>query len=588
MRIIALSSFLASLFLASATAQIQLQHDKKVYVSADKKVYINKDQPIYFRISTSPDANAPSYILPSEQTAQYANPMYFDTEGRNTLRSPSAVDSITKKTILPKQDVQFDMYADGINPATTMHITGSDKHISHNKIYYGQGLKMALKAKDGISGVDKTYISINETPYTDFAAITSPFEMQKEYTIKYYSVDNVGNVEVPLTISFETDYTAPLTNFKILGESKGNVLSSKASISLTSIDTLSGVKAIMYSINDASAKVYTAPIPLSVLKDGKSKIRYYAIDYVGNKEEERIIAASTETMGENTDASAFSFYIDKEAPTISSEIIGDQHKGKQLYISARSKFQINAIDEKSGVDKVLYSINNSTLKDIYAEPFTLNNSGAQSIFFASSDNVGNFALAKTQQLYVDASQPSTKHAFIGNQYKSRDTLFITSNTKLSLTSIDAGSGISSIKYIIDGKTPENYTQSIQFDREGFHSVEYGATDNVNNAEETKKCTFIIDNTPPQILYHFSVKEIGEKTVRNEKYTIYPSNAMLYLAATDNNSGSESISYRVNDQKETLNQIPIKGFTPGNYQVEVLANDVLKNKTSLIIRFSIEK
>jgi len=88
--------FLFVLNLSLTFAQTQLKHEKKIYVSPEGKVFVNKHLPIYVKISTSPDDKSPSVTLPSIITAKYANPMYFDSEGRNTLRSPWAVDTSTK------------------------------------------------------------------------------------------------------------------------------------------------------------------------------------------------------------------------------------------------------------------------------------------------------------------------------------------------------------------------------------------------------------------------------------------------------------------------------------------------------------
>ena len=47
-------------------------------------------------------------MLNSEQSAEYANPMYLDVEGFNSLRSPSAVDPETRKTVYPLEDIIYD------------------------------------------------------------------------------------------------------------------------------------------------------------------------------------------------------------------------------------------------------------------------------------------------------------------------------------------------------------------------------------------------------------------------------------------------------------------------------------------------
>ena len=568
-------------------AQIPLNHEKKLFVSPEGKIFVNKALPVYFKISTTPDDKSPSYTMPSEKTPKYANPMFFDSEGRNTLRSPWAVDTITKKIVEPKMDIQFQVYADGIAPKSTLNIINANKFIKNGIVFFGKELQTVLAASDELSGLDVTYISINKSSYEASSKLKPIFDTEKEYIISYYSVDKVGNVETPKTEKFQVDLTAPKTTFTIIGESKGKVLSSKASVSLTAKDSLSGVNKIVYSINDGPEKVYSFPIPLSVLKDGKSKINYFAIDNVGNKEESKVIATSTDKINSNDESSTFSFYIDKEAPEVGFEIEGDKSTGKLLYISGRSKFKIIATDEKSGVDKIMYSINNPLLNQTYTSPIALTGIGLQTVYFAATDNVGNAALAKSQQIFIDKTSPNTSFAYNGRLYTNRDTTFINGDTKIILAANESGSGLQSLQYSIDGNSKSVYTIPFSIDKEGFHNFEYLSTDNVNNEETLKRRSFFVDNKPPQIHYHFSVKAIGEKTVRDEKYTIYPSNTMLYIAATDNATGGEHIEYKING-KQSLNNIPVKGLIPGNYEIEITAFDMVHNKSTETLQFAIEK
>ena len=581
-----LTGFVLFIWITSYS-QEPIKHEKKIYTSPDNKIFINKALPIYFKVSTSPEANAPSYLMPSSETPKYANPMYLDTEGQNTLRSPSAVDPATKEVVMPKQDVRFEVFADGVAPTTKIHITEVEKHLKNKAVYFGKGLKISLSSSDEVSGVETTYLSVNQSAYQDYAKSQGTFDEEKEYLVSYYSVDHVGNDETPKTEKFKTDYTAPVTTIKILGESKGKVLSSKASISLTSIDTLSGVKHIMYSINEGADKAYTAPIPLSVLKDGVSKINYYAIDNVGNKEEKKVISTSTDALlGNGNESSTFSFYIDKEAPTMSFEIVGDQYKGKNFYMSERSRFNIVATDEKSGVAQITYGVNSPTLKETFSEPFGLKTEGLNTIAFASADNVGNIALSQTHKVYLDKSLPHSKLSYNGKHFLNRDSNFITKETRITLTASETGSGLQSISYMLDNGNKTAYESPIAVEAEGVHTLDYFATDNVNNTEAVKKCFFIVDNSAPKILCNFSVKAIGEKTVRENKYTIYPSNVIVYIAATDNTSGVERLEYQING-KEAQTITPIKALVPGNYEIQITVYDALKNKASDTIRFAVE-
>ncbi len=64
------------------------EHEKKTYIAADGKLYIQKSLPVYLMLSTKPDDKANSVLLKSESSANYTNPMYFDAEGYNSIRSP--------------------------------------------------------------------------------------------------------------------------------------------------------------------------------------------------------------------------------------------------------------------------------------------------------------------------------------------------------------------------------------------------------------------------------------------------------------------------------------------------------------------
>jgi hypothetical protein len=573
--------------LSGIKAQEPLKHEKKVYISPDQKVYVNKLMPIYLSISTSSEPNSQTYKLPSPTTAAYANPMYFDTEGKNTFQHPWEVDPKTNKPVMPLRDVVYEVYADGKAPVTIIKLNNTTKFVKNGEIFFGKGLKLNINAVDTTSGVEATYLSINQATYQQITQAEKDIDEEKQYTIAYYSVDHVGNAEQPRFEKFRTDFAPPATTYEIIGEKKGNVLSSKATIKLVSSDSLSGVNRIMCSINDGPERPYNAPIPFSVLKDGKSKIQYYAVDNVGNKETAKVISASNKSgSSDNSGSSAYDYYIDNEPPVISIEVVGDQFNGKYLFISGNSKMKINATDEKSGVAKVMYSVNNTSLKDSYSEPFDVATQGVNNILYASSDNVGNLALAKFQQVCVDKTAPASKIYFSGLQYKNHDTLFITKDTKIGFNSYDALAGFKQLDYSLDAANAV-YSAPFGVDKEGYHSIGFYSIDNVSNKEASNKAFFYVDNTAPEIYYHFSVKPIGEKTVRGEKYEIYPSNIMLYIAVTDNASGGERVEYRINGKKDIYTAIPVKGFYPGNFDIEITAYDVLKNKTTKTIHFAIE-
>ena len=578
--------FVSSFMLFS---QEPLNHEKRIFRGENNRLYLNKDLPVYVRIASSPDDNAGSWLLFSETSKNYTNPMYLDAEGWNSLRSPSAVDTATKKLVMPVQDIVFEIYTDGIAPVSQHQFTGSQAFVLNKIKHFGKDLNIEISARDENSGMDKTYFSLNKSPWTVY---TDPIEIkeQGDYELQYYSVDMVGNVEKIQSERFVVDFTPPVSSHRVDGMNKDNVVAKNASIILESKDEMSGVNKIYYSIDDGDDKVYTRPIPVSVFRDGEAKLSYYAVDNVGNQEVAKSIGtfSSSQSGDGQGDNPVFDFYIDRLPPEVSLEMVGDSYEANNLlYISERSKVKLNATDDKSGVQAVYYSYNAFLTKEEYSEPFTPSMKGAIKLSYNGIDYVDNVSEVKTRNLFLDHTFPLTQIRFEGPRFTNRDTLFISSKTKVVLDAKDSGSGVKNIHYTLNSEGKNVFSSPFSIEKQGIHSINYFANDHVNNEEAEKTQVVYVDNDPPVIHFHFSVEQIGEKTLRDETFPIYPSNAKLYIAATDNLSGGEKLEYSINGAARR-SVIPVEKLVPGNYEVEIFASDALGNSSSRLIKFAIEK
>ncbi|MBN1118793.1 MAG: hypothetical protein JXA77_16395 [Bacteroidales bacterium] len=184
------------LIISFVGAQEQKESEFKAYFNEDNnRLFVNKEQGVYFWISTSPDEDAKKYRLLSDSSKKYTNPMYFDTEGYNTVRSPSAVDTTTKRTIYPLQDIVFKVYADGIPPVSALKIVSPKARYSKGKPYYEGDVTISISVRDAVSGNDKTFISIDDEPFKEYLKEFTLKGSTGELKIKYYSVDKVGNTE---------------------------------------------------------------------------------------------------------------------------------------------------------------------------------------------------------------------------------------------------------------------------------------------------------------------------------------------------------------------------------------------------------
>lgn len=571
----------------SSNAQEPLQHEKRFYQSEDGKLFVNKDLPLYLRISSDPDEDAKSWLLKSNTTSQYSNPMYLDTEGWNTLRSPSAVDTATRKTIYPLQDIIFDIYADGLKPKSRLLWGKSVNVKSDDVVFFGTDVELTFDASDEMSGVEDVYYSLNGADFVGDKQ--SPLNVDKEgdFFLKFYSVDNVGNTEEVNSFDFSVDHTAPLTTHEISGINKNNVLAPDATICLSAVDSLSGVANVFFAIDDGAFEKYKNPIPVSRLKEGDGKITYYAEDRVGNAESHKYIG--TLSSGSNQadgEGEVFDYYIDRDPPVVSFKFEGDYYEGDQEYISERTRVILSAEDDKSGVQSILYSYNSFLTKEVYESSFYPEGNSPVVLSYSAVDWVENAAAETDRQFYIDRMAPESKVSFEGPVFRNRDTLFLAGDTRISLNAIDKESGLKSISYSLNDVEAE-YKESFSGGIAGENVLEWSSTDHVNNHEDMQSLVFVVDKEGPSIHHHFSVEPIGEKTVRDEQYVIYPSNTKIYIGATDDVAGEESLKYSVNGGKIS-ETIPLSGLQPGNYTIDIEAADALENKTTKTIRFCIEK
>ncbi len=574
--------------IGAATLLVAQEKQKKVFRAEDNKLYVNKDLGIYLWLSTSPDEESEKVRLLSDSSHRYTNPMYFDTEGYNTVRSPWAVDTSTKRVIYPLRDIIFEVYADGLPPASKSTYHSALYRIISGKKYYGDDLRVGIKSWDAVSGVQNIYYTLNTSSETKYSDEIKGFR-EGENTLKFYAIDRVGNIEKVREEIFYIDQTPPKTSYIIEGNRNERYVSASAKIKLESTDNLSGVKAIYYRVNTGAYRKYYNPIPVSVFASDETAISFYAEDNLGNKEKAQIIGSKNNPIAVqgSSENIVFEFYVDKDPPEVKIDLSGDSYKGKYTYISGRTHIIISAEDEKAGVDKMNYSINSNSIDQEYTEPISLQNEGLQYVRAKAIDFVGNVSPVVVKACYGDFQPPVSTLTVGAPKFSSRDTLFISSKSKISIKAVDEGSGVEGIYYSLDNDSSKSYTQPFYLDQSGAHNISHGAIDQVNNKEEGKKLEVYVDNLPPAINHDFSVESIGNKTVRDELYTIYPTNVMLYLSATDARSGSDRIEYAINGGS-TQTSNPVKGFVPGNYLIEVKAYDVLGNQSSKTIKFSIEK
>jgi len=578
MKFTSITFFIVCIFFAfTSTAQQQLSHEKKVIRNNDGTIYWQGDLPVYFFISTDPDGKNP-IRLSKGNAEKYTNPYFFDTEGTNFIRTRYAVDPTTKQPVTPQLEVEFEIERDKFTPNTKLTLSGAPKFVNKGKVFFGKGLSGSLTSTDQLSGIEKTFYSINKAAYSDYTS-NIDFGTEGDYTLSYYAVDKVGNSEEPGSKIFTVDTKSPVTSHTISGDHLEGILSPRSLVTITGEDNASGLKYIFYQFDGNTQSVYGKPLNMYNLQDGEHELTYQSVDEVKNEESMH----------------SYKFYLDKIAPRVRSEFIGARYSaGGKVFVAGQTKIKLTAQDNKSGVQSIHYSIDGKEFTE-FSSPFVLDrNQGASKVNFYAIDKVNNKGKATTNDelgnLYLDLTAPKLSYSYKGAQFFDRDTMFITSETDVILKATDYESGVEKIGYTLNNGTEETYNAPFKINKEGVQQLSYFGVDNVKNK---KKDNFyvVVDNKGPEIFYHLSMDAIGSMSLKDhdKPIPVFASHTVLYLAATDELVGTDKIYYSLDGGKEVLYTAPLKtNGKKGLRSLKVRAVDKLGNEaTSDLIEIVIQ-
>ncbi len=557
-------------------SQEPLKHEKKFFTAKSGRFYIQKSMPLYFRISNSPNENAKSHLLTSETYNYQVKAFYFAKDGLNVFKHPARVDTVTKLEV-HGGTTDFQIYADGTSPVTNHEFSKTPTYTKNNTVFFGKNLEVSLTSKDEVSGVEQIFYSIDKAIFANYSG-NLKFDKEKSYEFKYYAVDNVGNDENVTSKSFYVDLTSPVSNLKFTGDLIDTIISGRSLINLSSTDALTDVNKINYKFDGEGDLVYSKPISGSVLSEGEHEIIYYATDNVKNVEKENKLK----------------FFVDKTAPIIVEELLGDTYvaNGKE-FSSGRTKLKLTAIDNRAGVKGIYYSINNGKYL-LYDKPFYLSSQKGNLVVKSYAvDNVNNQSLAdqsnNASQLYrsyVDLAGPDLSYSYEGETFKMRDTVYISDRTKIKLKAIDPESGLNRIVYNLDGSPDTVYHAPFTIKGNGLHKIDYFGYDNVSNSNQANFfCK--VDQTGPEINYQFSMPPYNQKVVNGKAVPVYQEHALLYIMAFDAVSGVDKIYYTLNNEPEKLYSNFLQKLKKGQYSLKLRSIDKLGNQTTKEVQFEIQ-
>jgi hypothetical protein len=126
---------------------------------------------------------------------------------------------------------------------------------------------------------------------------------------------------------------------------------------------------------------------------------------------------------------------------------------------------------------------------IYQNDFTLGiNDGIRYVEFYSMDLLGNIEPTNNRTYFVDNTPPTTEYIL---QLESDN-----SEARVSLISNDIGSGTAFTKYKINNLTWNIYSNTVVINELGSHTVYFLSEDNLENTEEQRELTVLIEKAKP--------------------------------------------------------------------------------------------
>ncbi|MBI2787280.1 MAG: fibronectin type III domain-containing protein [Elusimicrobia bacterium] len=461
---------------------------------------------------------------PDAPAGACANPFY---EGPFTLSAGThtiiyfAYDAADNDEI--EHTVAVSVTDDGLPPRTTL-TTGEPSASSGTMRYVSDATALGLTTVDdgatvgdATGGAFESFISVDGAPLT---AYQGTFVLPEEgvHSVTFRSVDSVGNAEPVSTATIAVDLTAPITTLQYEGagfttQSENLIVSTSTLFSLSAGDPItggaaSGLDSTFFVIDrdpfapdcagvpvDTSApsgtcanESYAGPFALS---PGTHTIYYLSEDAVGNAED---LAFTLVTMSADALAPRTSLLVGA-----SSSAIGGLFVSSTAVFGVAAQDDLSTADDNAGRIAATYLAVDTTNYALYPGTFTLTGEGVHTISYYSVDWNGQEEVLQTTTAVVDTSAPLTTVDIVGSSAAVAEAgLIISTDSLVSLTAADAGSGIAQTFYSVDGGTQQVYAAAFAL-AEGTHTVSFASFDLLGNEETARTSSITVQERPYDIL-----------------------------------------------------------------------------------------
>ncbi|MBO0828801.1 MAG: chitobiase/beta-hexosaminidase C-terminal domain-containing protein [Streptosporangiales bacterium] len=366
-------------------------------------------------------------------------------------------------------------------PTTSAAVTG-DKDA--NGAYVGSAT-VTVTASDSESGVDSIEYALDNDAYQPYTAPITVNDVG-DHIVTYRATDKAGNTSDAKTVSFTVvapqsqDTTPPDVSATVSGDKDANgAYVGSATVTVAASDSESGVDTVEYALDDAPYATYTAPVRVD--QPGHHMVSYRATDKAGNVSDPKTVMfdVAQPQAGDTT------------PPDVSASVSGDQNTNGEYVGSAT--VTVTAADTESGVDTVEYALDGDTFK-AYTAPLSVTDAGDHTVKYRATDKAGNTSAVKSVSFTVaappsgDDTPPDVSGQLTGNQDFAWNYV---GTATLTITAKDAGSGVASVEYSLDGAPYAAYSAPVQVSQPGQHTATYRATDKSGNTSDVQTAHFSV-------------------------------------------------------------------------------------------------